>query len=479
MSSAPEGRTTIVVLPSITFPRAELEKIIAIQHYEERLLCTILMLEDPDLEIVYPSSLPIDEAIIDYYLSFVTDPRSARHRLNLVALSDPEPSSLSQKLLDRPHILEDLRKLIARCASSYVLPFNVTPLETRVAEIIGAPVFGPHHDLVDLGSKSGSRHVARASGVPVLEGAEDLQSMEAVERATLDLMNRRPDAEAVVIKLNNGFSGQGNAIIERSDIRQPLCDAPITFCASEESWASFGPKVEREGAIVEEFVRHPGMVSPSVQMRITWDGLLEVLSTHDQVLGGPDGQVYLGCRFPARSSYRSTIVELASSVGKELLQRGVIGAFGMDFIMVPDKRGNAPDEPGNAADAVSHCFLSEINLRMGGTTHPFLMANLVTGASYDTTSGELVARGRSKCYVATDNLKSGSYVGATPEAAIAAIESAGLAYDSRTATGTLLHLLGALPCFGKVGATCIGDSPAEADELFTGVVSALEGLGAH
>lgn len=38
----------------------------------------------------------------------------------------------------------------------------------------------------------------------------------------------------------------------------------------------------------------------------------------------------------------------------------------------------------------------------------------------------------------------------------------------------MLHLLGALERFGKVGVTCIGDSGEEADALYADVVAALE-----
>ena len=54
-----------------------------------------------------------------------------------------------------------------------------------------------------------------------------------------------------------------------------------------------------EGAVVEELLRVPNLQSPSVQLRIDAGGVVEVLSTHDQILGGPEGQVYIGCRFPA------------------------------------------------------------------------------------------------------------------------------------------------------------------------------------
>src|SRR5437763_2975620 len=108
----------------------------------------------------------------------------------------------------------------------------------------------------------------------------------------------------------------------------------------------------------------PGIVSPSVHLLISPSGAVEVVSNHDQILGGYHDQVYLGCRFPARAEYRLDIQERARRVGAVLAADGVIGAFGIDFVLVPDGRGG------------HDINLSEINLRMGGTTHPFLMARL-------------------------------------------------------------------------------------------------------
>jgi len=238
------------------------------------------------------------------------------------------------------------------------------------------------------------------------------------------------------VKLNGGFSGQGNAIVDLTE-DVPLLERRTVFCASEESWPSFGAKLAAEGGVVEQRMRVPGMVSPSVQMRIAPDRTFEVVSTHDQILGGPDDQVYLGCRFPADGRYRSAIQHCGRDVARVLAERGVIGSFGVDFVIAP---GDEP-EP----------FLTEINLRMGGTTHPFLMTEFATQGSYDETTGCLVAEGRPKHYVATDNLKSDAYVGLGPEALIGAVDHAGLAFDARTKTGVLLHLLGALKRHGKVG----------------------------
>src|ERR671937_2698510 len=67
---------TVVVLPSLSFPTAELRKIVGIGWYEERLLFLLLLLRRRNVRLVYLTSMPIDPAIVDYYLSFLPDPQS-------------------------------------------------------------------------------------------------------------------------------------------------------------------------------------------------------------------------------------------------------------------------------------------------------------------------------------------------------------------------------------------------------------------
>jgi len=129
----------------------------------------------------------------------------------------------------------------------------------------------------------------------------------------------------------------------------------------------------------------------------------------------------------------------------------------------------------DAEGGPSRIYLSEINLRMGGTTHPFWMARLATGGAYDVADGTLVAGTTPKFYVATDNFKSPSLVGRSPASVITAVDDAGLGFDPASATGATLHLLGAVRDHGKVGATCIADSPAEAEALYQRVAAVLVG----
>ena len=439
------------MVPSISFPVAELAKIAASTSYEERLLFLLLLLRNPGLRIVYVTSAPIDPAIVDYYLRFA--PAGVEDRLTLVDVGDPSVGSLSEKILARPDVIVRLRELVP--AGSTMLPFNVTPAEARLASALGVSVCGPPPHLVRLGSKSGARKVAMRAGVARPEGAENLFSLEAVAAAISAIRVRRPHAQAVVVKLDNGFSGVGNAILEIDGLADPLPASKTTFCAADESWASYEAKVAAEGAVAEELLRVPGLQSPSVQLRISSGGAVEVVSTHDQILGGPEGQVYIGCRFPAAPEYRSAIVAEARRVGEVLAGEGVIGSFGIDFLVTP----------------VGDVYLSEINLRMGGTTHPYWMARLAGGASYDAETNELVAP--RLCYTATDNLKLPQLVGWAPADVIGLVDDAGLAFDPATGRGVTLHLLGALTGHGKLGATCIAGSPEAAGDLYVELVAML------
>jgi hypothetical protein len=445
---APSART-VVVVPSLTFPVAELRKIVGIQHYEERLLFLLLLLSDPDKRLVYVSSGRIDPEVVDYYLGFLPDPAGARARLTMLALDDVTPEALAAKLVARPELTDQLAELIEDPADALLLTFNVTGHERDLAERLGIGLFGPPPELIPFGSKTGSRRVGRAAGVTVLDGVEDLWSMDEVERAVARLGRAGP-LDAVVVKLNNGFSGQGNAIVElgpggeRSSWR-------TTFCAAEESWPSFAAKIGAEGGVVERLVG-TAVASPSAQVSISPGGDVRVVSTHDQILGGPSRQVYLGCRFPAAPAYRERVQRDAEAVARVLVAKGVIGSFGIDFFAMPGRDG-------------LEVALCEINLRMGGTTHPYWMARLATRARWDQAANQLAIGGRPLFYTATDNLKSAKLVRRRPAEVIEAVAARGLALRPGAGTGVALHLLGALPEHGKMGMTCVAASAAEADEL--------------
>ena len=58
----------------------------------------------------------------------------------------------------------------------------------------------------------------------------------------------------------------------------------------------------------------------------------------------------------------------------------------------------------------------EINLRKGGTIHPYLMLQFLTDGTYDSENGlYCTPTGQPCCYYPSDNLRSPEYKGLTPE----------------------------------------------------------------
>jgi hypothetical protein len=116
----------------------------------------------------------------------------------------------------------------------------------------------------------------------------------------------------------------------------------------------------------------------------------------------------------------------------------------------------------------------EINLRKGGTTHPYLTLQLLTDGAYDESTGLYhSAAGRPCFYVASDNLCDPAYAALTPDVVLSAAERAGLLFDSSTESGAVFHMLGALSEFGKVGAVCIAPTHERAHGLLQDVLSML------
>jgi hypothetical protein len=461
---------TSVVVPSLTLDQAELRKLPGVAHYEERLLFLLIRLRNPRARMVYVTSQPVHPLILEYYFQFLAGiPAShARSRLTLLCAHDASPRSLTEKILERPRLLQRIRYGIEDAKKAYLTVFNSTPLERRLAVLLGIPLNGADPKLSHLGTKSGSRKVFREAEVELPEGFEDLRTEHEIENALLELRESRPGLRRAVIKLNDSFSGEGNALFRfpegqrRADIQEAM--RQVEFSVSTETPSIYYDKLSRMGGVVEEFIEARHKTSPSVQMRISPQGEPTIISTHDQILGGPSGQVYIGCNFPADEQYRMLVQDRGEKVGKVLASYGVVSRYGVDFLVYRENE----DEDWKISTL-------EINLRMGGTTHPFLALQFLTGGKMDVATGIFHSpTGHVKCYRATDNLQSERYVGLLPEDLMEILTYNKLHYSHSSESGVLFHLIGALSEFGKLGMTAIGNSREEVNDIYQRALMVLE-----
>jgi hypothetical protein len=477
------GDYDILVIPSVSLDQRELQKVEGFLNYEERLLFSLIRLRNPRTRVIYVTSQPLPPIVIDYYLQLLPGiPFShARDRLMLFSTYDSSAKPLTQKILERPRLMQRIRQAL-RPDKSFMICYNSTQLEKDLSLQLEVPLLAADPDLLYWGSKSGSRQIFAESGVPYPDGSELVNNADDLAEAAAELWERQPHLQRMVVKLNEGFSGEGNAVL---DLREIANMAPgtvshrervgvisdrftsMSFQAKNETWENFSSRIPELGAIVEAFVEGEKKHSPSVQGRITPEGEVEILSTHDQILGGSDGQIYLGCYFPAQESYRLKLQELGLRVGQNLAQKGALERFGVDFIAVrqPDVAG----KPQWDLQAI------EINLRKGGTTHPFMTLKFLTTGRYDMATGVFYSQqGSAKYYMATDNLQKERYRGLLPNDLMDIIADHRLHFDTSTETGTVFHLMGCLSEFGKLGLTCIGNSPQQAKDIYNKVVKVLD-----
>jgi hypothetical protein len=466
----PDYEHTSVIVPSLSVNQEELTKIVGASLYEERLLFALIRLRNPNARVIYITSQPVNPDIVDYYLQLLDGVTlsQARQRLHMVSVLDASARPLSEKILERPRLMARLRALIGDPERAYLTCYNSTVLERRLAVALGIPLNGVDPELLYYGTKSGSRSVFREAGVQHPAGAEDLHSEDQVIDALVALAETRPQATRAVVKLDEGFAGEGNGLFtfpaERSD-REAVRAAlhKLDFSSATETYERFIRKFQEMGGVVEEFLVADDMRSPSVQMRITPDGEALLVSSHEQVLGGSTGQAYLGCRFPANSEYRALLHSEAEKIGAVLSHKGVIGRFGIDFMVGRDPDGNW----------VSNAI--EINLRMTGTTPPFHALEFLTAGRLEPESGCFhTPEGQVKYYRATDNLKSPAYRGLLPEDLFHIVSRAGINFRLATQTGVLFYMIGALSQYGKLGMTCIGDSAEEAEDMYERTVELLD-----
>ena len=453
----------LVILPSLSLSPT------VIAHYrprlaalEHRYLLTALMLEHiPGCRLVYLCSAAPALEVLAYYDDVSGGHVLGEGRFHVVEVPDASARGLSAKLLDRPDLLAQVRDLVGG-RPGLIEPWNVTADELAVAEALGLSLLGTPPTGAPLAFKSSGRKLFRQAGVPTPRGVEDITDAAGVLAAVEVLRDRDPGLRAVVVKHDDSAAGDGNRILRLADRsgRWLGSDAVRRQVAAWPEW--YGSDLAH-GSVVEELITGAEVSSPSVSIDIDPLGLVHVLCTHEQVLGGPDSSVYLGCRFPASSAYAGQLADHGRAIGHALAELGAVGRASIDFMA-------------RRASTGWRVYALEINLRKGGTTHPFTVLRHLAPGRYDEQAGEWTcADGSQRAYVASDNLQHDEWLGLAPARVLEAVAAAGLTFDRGTRTGVVLHMLSCLAVDGRVGFTAIGRDTDHAMSLRDATEAAIDG----
>jgi hypothetical protein len=268
------------------------------------------------------------------------------------------------------------------------------------------------------------------------------------------------------VKLDHSHWDEGDAIFtfpasdSKDALRQALGEMALPLVG--EPVDDFLARFARIGGVVEELLEGVVQVA-SGQVRLNPRGETSATSTHDEIRGGPNGLASEGCRFPADERYRLAVQEQSLRVGRVLAERGLVSRLSVQFMVRA------------TADGGFQLAASELNLGVGGSTHPLLAVRFLSEGALDPATGLFkTPSGRAKHYRATDHLRSPAYRGLVPEDLIEIATMNGINYSPQTETGTLFYMLGALSEHGRVGMVAIGNSRVEAEAVYRGTVETLD-----
>lgn len=455
----------VLAIPSINYGeellRLHLDELPAL---EERCLYLVFALRRPRARLVVVTSRPIAGDVVDYFLGLIPEVPDARERIHLVSPDDGSLRPLASKLLDRPDLLAQIAALAGDGDRAFIMPFNVRRPERDLALALDVPIYGIDSRFERYGTKTGARRLFDSAGVPHPRGVNAIRTRAELSDALIALRAWRPGLEAAVVKHDDAVYGEGNQVIRLRDLPPPgTADERAAIDVRLRSLPADYMQTLAAGGIVEEMISGE-IRSPSVQMRILPGGTPLVISTHDQVLGGVAGQSFVACTFPADADYAALVVHEARKVGRYLALQGVMGRFGVDFIVARREEG-------------WEAFALEINLREGGTSHPYGALWLLTDGSLDDDKiAYCTPGGRRKFYFATDRLGDRAYAAIGLAEFLAAAGRAGLSWDAASQTGAVFHMLSLFEAQGRLGVTAIADSPEDAQVLYLRVVELLDEL---
>mmetsp|Transcript_1189 Transcript_1189/g.1786 ORF Transcript_1189/g.1786 Transcript_1189/m.1786 type:complete len:381 (+) Transcript_1189:86-1228(+) len=363
-----------VYMPSIDVSEYFTKYVHGVETYEERCLCLLLLLQEPNSRFFYITSTKVSDAEVDYVLSLIPGDtvENLRKRVFMVSCDDASSRPLAEKVLGNERVISMIREKCKKDKAKFFCYMH-TEIEDEVAKALDLPFKKLPVDCDHWGSKIGSRQCFQQLSIPHCKGShKNIVTFDELVDELDKLLQNFPETTKYMVKLNEGVSGYGNAPLEipsdqisqtlefsdeksrKQQVYKLIRDhlKPLNGSSSED----FANSIEISGCIIEEMIQADDLGSPSVQGYICDEGQVIIVSTHNQVL---DGQKYHGCCFPYRNpEYRELLHDYGMQVGKFLADKGATGEYGVDFVDHYDSESKR-----------QKFYAIEINLRALGTTH--------------------------------------------------------------------------------------------------------------
>ncbi|MAW07052.1 MAG: hypothetical protein CME61_02090 [Halobacteriovoraceae bacterium] len=454
-----------IVIPSMSFDRELLEGIEGVSHYELRSLWEILRVKDKNVYVTFVSSYKIPFSTLKHFKEIYNLSAEEFSRVSFVEISRKKNIlSLTKNILIDESALKKIKKTF-KCENVLLEPFVFTHQEKALSRLLEIPSWYDHPQMNYFHTKSGNRFIV-GSSAPMPDGLGDLFSFDAVVKGVIKLKNDKPGLESCMVKLNFGVSGQGNMKLdlpsgkaweallpkEKEDSIRNCFESAKLFNKTLKA-SDFKQRIIEEGAVVEEFISNEIISSPSAQIFCKPDSI-DLISTHHQILD-KSGQKFLGGSYPCDDQFRKKIEKFSIKVGEKLKDLKVFGVVSIDFLISKNQKTSELDY-----------HLIELNIRKGGTTHPFMLSNFAIKSNEHFEAGP-PSREFTDNYVyrSNDNFYPCRTRYSCQKDILEKATADGILFSRKKKEGVIFHLLSSYEETGKVGYTILASSKDRIDQL--------------
>ena len=404
--------------------------------------------------MVYVTSMPIAPEIIEYYLALLPGviPSHARARLSLVSVDDASPRSLSEKLLERPRLLATDRGPDPEPVALHLIPYNTTELERDVALASGSRCTAPTHGWRSSGRRPAAAGCSPRRACRIRSGARTCTTSTSIADAVVVDAAQRP----TMARSSSSSTRASPVRATRSvDLARPAGARRRATSAARSSQRLREMELERPDTPFDVYLAKFAEGGGIVEER---DHRGRAPQPERAAAGHAErrGRAAVDPRPAARRAERAELPGLRVP-GRLQVRAGDQRRGG---------RSSVPGSPARACSAGSRSTSSsvrdagggwtpyaiELNLRKGGTTHPFLTLQFLTDGRYDPRTGLfLTPDGDEKHLVATDHLESDSLRALTVEDLFDIVARHGLHFDQSRQVGVVFHMISCLTEHGRVG----------------------------
>ena len=454
--------TTVVVLPSISLGYLTRRFRPDLDNFEETFLFHLFWLAKPNIELIFIFTEGFDKHLIDHSLYTVaqhlnTKQSSLRSRIQILTVPSSQ-EGLSASLYQSPQHLEQLATLLNH-RQAVISAWQVGHYEISVAQELDCRLLSGNAACAKYDNKSAGRKLAQAAGVATAVGVEDIYSLTCAQKQMSLLAKQATAGREFILKLNKEDGGSGIGYLK---LDQSLNNIEQLTISKNIPKAQFEQQLAVQGAVLEQMIVADVIAVPSIKLFISDSGEVQVLATHDQL---EDAEVYLGVHFPANAAYRNELIQQGLKLAKQCCKVGIRGLFSIDFLA-----------KNNPTTGTWQLYFLELNLRASATTHPYFWTKYLTGAQYNNDSGHLEKNGEQFFYNAYEHFQHPLLNTIDTQKIIRACHEQGLSYCRQKQTGVHLHMLSMINAFNRFGATIIGTSQQQIEELSTALNTLIQKL---